>query len=118
MHARTNLEARLPSRHLTEEPVRAPHRFFGRGFEGVAFDAATVFKKTPYGADSKPAGRDVAKELFEVGGIPLLRKMLPDHGSSLLGGDIIVTERTLANLKYRVVTHPGKKSEKTSHADA
>jgi hypothetical protein len=111
MDAKTTIKARLPSRHVTEGPARAPHRSCGRAI-------AAVFKKTLYSADSKRGGRYVAKELFEVGGIPLLRNARLDHGS-LHGGGMIVTEQTLAkNLEYGAVTHPGGKAEKISHADA
>src|SRR5207342_1600493 len=63
------------------------------------FDVAEVFKRTPYIADLKPGGRYVAKDLFEVGGVPLLMKTLLDHG--FLHGDCMtVTGRTIAeNLK-------------------
>ena len=109
MDAKTTIKARLPRRPVTEGPARAPHRSCGRAI-------AAVFKKTLYSADSKRRGRYVAKELFEVGGIPLLRNALLDHGS-LHGGGMIVTEQT-QNLKYGAVTHPGGKAEKISHADA
>jgi dihydroxy-acid dehydratase len=59
------------------------------------FDVAEIFKRTPYIADLKPGGRYVAKDLFEVGGIPLLMKTLLDHG--FLHGDCLtVTGRTMA----------------------
>jgi dihydroxy-acid dehydratase len=65
---------------------------------GIAFDlfeVAEIFKRTPYIADLKPGGRYVAKDLFEVGGIPLLMKTLLDHG--FLHGDCLtVTGRTIA----------------------
>src|SRR6187399_1031524 len=69
------------------------------GIEFTLFDVAEVFKKTPYVADLKPGGRYVAKDMFEVGGIPLLMKTLLDNG--FLHGDCItVTGRTIAeNLK-------------------
>ncbi|MEA2873408.1 MAG: dihydroxy-acid dehydratase [Hyphomicrobiales bacterium] len=69
------------------------------GIDFTLFDVAEVFKKTPYIADLKPGGRYVAKDMFEVGGIPLLMKTLLDHG--FLHGDCItVTGRTIAeNLK-------------------
>jgi dihydroxy-acid dehydratase len=69
------------------------------GIEFTLFDVAEVFKKTPYIADLKPGGRYVAKDMFEVGGIPLLMKTLLDHG--FLHGDCMtVTGRTIAeNLK-------------------
>ena len=70
---------------------------------GIAFDlfdVAEVFKRTPYIADLKPAGRFVAKDLFEAGGVPLLMKTLLDHG--FMHGDCVtVTGRTMAeNLKH------------------
>ncbi len=47
----------------------------------------------------KPGGRYVAKDMFEVGGIPLLMKTLLDHGY-LHGDCMTVTGRTIAeNLK-------------------
>jgi dihydroxy-acid dehydratase len=69
------------------------------GIEFDLFDVAEVFKRTPYIADLKPGGRYVAKDLFEVGGVPLLMKTLLDHG--FMHGDCItVTGRTTAeNLK-------------------
>jgi dihydroxyacid dehydratase/phosphogluconate dehydratase len=129
MEAKTNLKSRLPSRHVTEGPKRAPHRSYyyamwltdeqiHQPFIGVAscwneanaaavvaasggstnaalhlpaiahecgiafdlFDVAEVFKRTPYIADLKPAGRFVAKDLFEADGVPLLMKTLLDNG--------------------------------------
>src|SRR6184192_1494538 len=69
------------------------------GIKFDLFDVAEIFKKTPYVADLKPGGRYVAKDMFEVGGIPLLMKTLLDHG--FLHGDCMtVTGRTIAqNLK-------------------
>ncbi|MGB3866357.1 MAG: dihydroxy-acid dehydratase [Xanthobacteraceae bacterium] len=69
------------------------------GIKFDLFDVAEIFKKTPYIADLKPGGRYVAKDMFEVGGIPLLMKTLLDHG--FMHGDCLtVTGRTIAeNLK-------------------
>src|ERR1700690_3252792 len=42
---------------------------------GIDFDlheVARIFRKTPYIADLKPGGRYVAKDLFEIGGVPVL----------------------------------------------
>jgi dihydroxy-acid dehydratase len=65
------------------------------GIEFDLFEVAEIFKRTPYIADLKPGGRYVAKDLFEVGGIPLLMKTLLDHG--FLHGDCItVSGRTIA----------------------
>ena len=69
------------------------------GIKFDLFDVAAVFKRTPYIADLKPAGRYVAKDLFEAGGVPLLMKTLLDHGF-LNGACITVSGRTVAeNLK-------------------
>ena len=69
------------------------------GIKFDLFDVAEVFKRTPYIADLKPGGRYVAKDMFEVGGIPLLMKTLLDHGY-LHGDCMTVTGRTIAeNLK-------------------
>jgi dihydroxy-acid dehydratase len=63
------------------------------------FDVAEIFKRTPYIADLKPAGRFVAKDLFEAGGVPLLMKTLLDNGF-MHGECMTVTGRTMAeNLK-------------------
>lgn len=65
------------------------------GIKFDLFDVAEIFKRTPYIADLKPGGRYVAKDMFEVGGIPLLMKTLLDHG--FLHGDCMtVTGRTIA----------------------
>jgi dihydroxy-acid dehydratase len=69
---------------------------------GIAFDlfdVAEVFKRTPYIADLKPAGRFVAKDLFEAGGVPLLMKTLLDNGF-MHGECMTVTGYSMAeNLK-------------------
>ena len=65
------------------------------GIKFDLFDVAEIFKRTPYTADLKPGGRYVAKDLYEVGGIPLLMKTLLDHGY-LHGDCITVTGRTVA----------------------
>jgi dihydroxy-acid dehydratase len=65
------------------------------GIEFDLFDVAEIFKRTPYIADLKPGGRYVAKDLFEVGGIPLVLKALLD-GGFLHGDCMTVTGRTMA----------------------
>lgn len=50
---------------------------------GIKFtldDVTKISKKTPYIADLKPGGKYVAKDLYEVGGIPILIKALLDGG--------------------------------------
>ncbi|HKX10709.1 MAG TPA: dihydroxy-acid dehydratase [Stellaceae bacterium] len=74
---------------------------------GIEFDLHTVaeiFKRTPYIADLKPAGRYVAKDLYEAGGVPVLMKALLD-GGYLHGDCLTVAGKTIAeNLKDVVVS--------------
>jgi dihydroxy-acid dehydratase len=69
---------------------------------GIDFDIhqmAEIFKRTPYIADLKPGGKYVAKDMFEIGGVPVLMKALLD-GGYLHGDCITVTGKTIAeNLK-------------------
>ena len=78
------------------------------GIKFDLFDVAEIFKRTPYIADLKPGGRYVAKDMFEVGGIPLLMKTLLDHG--FLHGDCMtVTGRTIAeNLERALERRSGR----------
>ncbi|CAO4143422.1 dihydroxy-acid dehydratase [Methylorubrum thiocyanatum] len=75
------------------------------GIEFTLFDVAEIFKRTPYIADLKPGGRYVAKDMFEVGGIPLLMKTLLDHGY-LHGDCLTVTGRTIAENLAKVAWNP------------
>lgn len=69
------------------------------GIEFDLHDVAEIFKRTPYIADMKPGGKYVAKDMFEVGGVPVLMKALLDSGH-LHGDCITVTGKTIAeNLK-------------------
>ena len=72
------------------------------GIKFDLFDVAEIFRRTPYIADLKPGGRYVAKDMFEVGGIPLLMKTLLD-GGFLHGDCITVTGRTIAENLAKVV---------------
>ena len=69
---------------------------------GIDFDlheVGKIFKRTPYIADLKPGGRYVAKDMFEIGGVPVLMKALLD-GGFLHGDCLTVTGKTIAeNLK-------------------
>ncbi len=65
---------------------------------GIEFDLAAVgdvFRRTPYIADLKPGGRYVAKDLFDVGGIPIVLKVLLEAGY-LHGDCLTVTGKTMA----------------------
>lgn len=65
---------------------------------GIAFDlfdVARVFRRTPLIADLKPGGRYLAKDVYEIGGVPVVLKALLD-GGFLHGDCLTVTGRTLA----------------------
>jgi dihydroxy-acid dehydratase len=74
---------------------------------GIDFDlheVARIFRNTPYIADLKPAGRYVAKDLFEIGGVPVLMKALYE-GGYLHGDCMTVTGKTMAE-NLEAVTFP------------
>ncbi len=65
------------------------------GIDFTLEDVCEIFKTTPYIADLKPGGKYVAKDLFDVGGVPVLMKALLDAG--FLHGDCMtVTGKTIA----------------------
>jgi dihydroxyacid dehydratase/phosphogluconate dehydratase len=69
------------------------------GSKSALLDVAEIFKKTPCAAGLKPGGRDLAKDMPEVDGIPLLMKTLLDHGTPH-GDSITAADRMVAeNLK-------------------
>jgi dihydroxy-acid dehydratase len=65
------------------------------GIDFDLFDVAEIFRKTPYIADLKPGGRFVAKDMYEVGGMPILMRTLLD-GGFIHGDCLTVTGRTIA----------------------
>ena len=69
------------------------------GIKFDIFDVAKIFKETPYIVDLKPGGKFLAKDLYEIGGVPIILKSLLDGG--FLNGDCLtVTGKTLEeNLK-------------------
>jgi len=79
----------------TNAALHLPAMAHEAGIEFRLDDVARIFKETPYIADLKPSGRYVAKDLFDVGGVPVVIKTLLDEG--LLEGDCLtVTGKTLA----------------------
>jgi dihydroxy-acid dehydratase len=68
-------------------------------------DFERIRARVPVLADMKPSGRYVATDLHAVGGIPLVMKMLLEHG--LLHGDCLtVTGKTVAENLARVPGTP------------
>src|SRR5437667_3035130 len=69
------------------------------GIEFNLDDVCQIFRRTPYIADLKPSGRYVAKDLYDVGGVPVILKALLD-GGHLHGDCMTVTGKTMAeNMK-------------------
>ena len=65
------------------------------GIDFDLHDVCAIFRRTPYIADLKPAGRYVMRDLHDAGGVPMLMKALLD-GGYLHGDCITVTGRTIA----------------------
>jgi dihydroxy-acid dehydratase len=74
------------------------------GIDFDLHDVAEIFRRTPYIADLKPAGRFVMKDLFEVGGVPVLMKALYE-GGYIHGDCLTVTGKTIAE-NLESVTFP------------
>jgi hypothetical protein len=164
MDARTDIKTRLPSRDGTKGPERAPHRFrdavshenaaTGRinaalrpsmvaHQYGTGFGTVEIFKKTPYVADLKRGGRDVAKDISEIGKLPVLKKTLLDNDADIGALNVKLTDAEPAGRKTKwkprktnhtsgalgkyarqvgaaadgAVTHPGGAHEKQCYAD-
>jgi dihydroxy-acid dehydratase len=65
------------------------------GIDFDLFDVAEIFKRTPYIADLKPGGKYVAKDVYDIGGVPQILKALLEGG--VLHGDCLtVSGKTLA----------------------
>ena len=73
------------------------------GIDFDLHDVAAIFKRTPYVADLKPGGRYVAKDMYEIGGVPVLLKTLFEGG--FIHGDCLTVtgksmEENLANVSF------------------
>ena len=64
------------------------------GIDFDIMDVAKIFKETPYIADLKPGGKYLAKDLHDIGGVPIIMKTLLD-GGFLDGSCLTVTGKTL-----------------------
>ncbi len=67
------------------------------------FDVAKIFRDTPYIADLKPGGKYLAKDLHDIGGVPIMMKALMD-GGFLYDDCLTVTGKSimenLKNIKF------------------
>ena len=74
---------------------------------GIKFtlrDVVEIYKSTPYIGDMSPGGKYVAKDLFDVGGVPIIIKSLLDGG--YINGDCMtVTGKTIGE-NHRDVIFP------------
>lgn len=83
----------------TNAALHLPAMAHEAGIEFDLFDIAEIFKRTPYIADLKPGGKYIAKDVYDIGGVPQILKALLD-GGVLKGDCLTVTGKTLAeNLK-------------------
>lgn len=64
------------------------------GIEFTIDDFQAVSERTPFLADLKPSGKYVMEDLYNVGGVPAVQKLLLEHGY-LHGNCITVTGNTL-----------------------
>jgi len=74
---------------------------------GIKFtleDVTNISKKTPYIADLKPGGKFVAKDLYEIGGVPILIKALLEGG--LLHEDCITVSGKTIGENHKNVVFP------------
>ena len=75
------------------------------GVELTIDDFETIRQRVPVVCDLKPSGRYVATDLHQVGGIPLVMKMLLKHG--LLHGDALtISGQTIAEILAEVPDTP------------
>ncbi len=79
----------------TNAALHLPAMAHEAGIEFDLFDVGEIFRRTPYIGDLKPAGKYVAKDLFDAGGIPLVMKALLE-GGYLHGDCMTVTGKTIA----------------------
>jgi dihydroxy-acid dehydratase len=79
----------------TNAGLHLPAMAHEAGIKFDLFDVCEIFRSTPYFVDLKPGGKYVAKDLYEVGGVPAVLKELQRAG--LLHGDCMtVTGKTMA----------------------
>ena len=87
----------------TNAALHLPAMAHEAGIDFNLDDVVRIFDRTPYIADLQPGGRYLAKDLDEIGGVPVVMKVLLD-GGFLHGDCLTVTGKTVAeNLKDVVV---------------
>ncbi|MEO1543893.1 MAG: dihydroxy-acid dehydratase, partial [Pseudomonadota bacterium] len=89
----------------TNAALHLPAMAHEAGIDFDLFEVAEIFKRTPYIADLKPGGKYVAKDVYDIGGVPQIMRALLDGG--LLHGDCITANgktiaQNLENVKFNV----------------
>ncbi|MBU2581024.1 MAG: dihydroxy-acid dehydratase [Alphaproteobacteria bacterium] len=79
----------------TNAALHLPAMAHEMGLEFDLFDVAEIFKRTPYIADLKPGGKYIAKDVYDIGGVPQILRALLD-GGFLHGDCITVSGKTMA----------------------
>ncbi|AMW27655.1 MULTISPECIES: dihydroxy-acid dehydratase [Arthrospira] len=80
------------------------------GVELTLDDFETMRQRVPVLCDLKPSGRFVTTEFHQAGGVPLVMKMLLEHG--LLHGDALtITGQTIAQQLADIPTEPDPNQE-------
>ncbi|MGE3710948.1 MAG: dihydroxy-acid dehydratase, partial [Hyphomicrobiaceae bacterium] len=64
----------------TNAALHLPAMAHEAGIKFDLFDVAEIFKRTPYIADLKPGGKYVAKDVYDIGGVPQIMRALLDGG--------------------------------------
>jgi dihydroxy-acid dehydratase len=92
----------------TNGALHLPAMAHEAGIDFDLFEVAEIFRRTPYIADLKPGGKYVAKDVYDIGGVPQILKALLEGG--VLHGDCLtVTGKTLAqNLESVKFNHDQK----------
>ncbi len=99
----------------TNAALHLPAMAHEAGIDFDLFAVAEIFKRTPYIADLKPGGKYVAKDVYDIGGVPQIIRALLD-GGFLHGDCLTVTGKTLAeNMKTVVFNTDQKVVYPTSH---
>ena len=92
----------------TNGALHLPAMAHEMGLDFDLFDVAAIFKKTPYIAYLKPGGQFVAKDVYDIGGVPQILKALLE-GGYLHGDCITVTGKTMEENLKDVVFNDGQK---------
>jgi dihydroxy-acid dehydratase len=92
----------------TNAALHLPAMAHEAGLEFDLFAVAEIFKRTPYIADLKPGGKYVAKDVFDIGGVPQIMRALLD-GGFLHGDCLTVTGKTMAENLKSVVFNTNQK---------